>query len=417
MQGDRTEHSGCLIRNGSMQQHGEADGACYGPHAGCELPSIMSPEELSRRPRHTADPIAENRAMIDLAQAMAGSPEIILHGVADAALTLCAAHSAGLSLLEKQAFRWRAIVGQWAHYLGDSAPRDFSPCGMVFDSNAPLLFSHPERDFPCLGGMSPTMDEGLSVPFYADGKAVGTMWVMSHDESCRFDAEHLRIMTSLSAFAAAAYWILHSRDAPALLLREMSHRIKNLLAITGALVTLSARSATTPRNMALAVEERLGALVRAHDLTWRHLTDTDQPSRETTLHELTSTIVAPFGDHGTTGHERLVLTGEDVAIGSRGIANVALVLHELTTNAAKYGALTSPEGEIHVACARDGNECLLTWTERGGPPLEGAPCQHGFGDSLIDGIVQEGFGGRVSRDWRREGLIIRLSVPANAFAD
>jgi len=84
-------------------------------------------------------------------------------------------------------------------------PRDFGPCGTVLDRNVALLFSHPERDFPYFGEVTPLLDEGLLIPFCIKGEAIGTIWVVSHDETCRFDAEDLRVMTNLGTFAAAAY--------------------------------------------------------------------------------------------------------------------------------------------------------------------------------------------------------------------
>ena len=173
------------------------------------LVSAVSTAELNRRPSRPPDYRAENQALVALAQQMAASPDGILQKLADTALTLCRAHSAGLSLLEdgdqKRRFHWRAIAGKWASHVGGGTPREFGPCGTVLDRNTALLFSHPERDFPYFGEVTPLLEEGLLIPFYVDGEAVGTIWVVAHDESCRFDAEDLRVMTNLGTFAAAAY--------------------------------------------------------------------------------------------------------------------------------------------------------------------------------------------------------------------
>lgn len=137
--------------------------------------------------------------------------------LAETALVICRAHSAGLSLLEegdqRSNFHWRAIAGAWAPHLGGGTPRDFGPCGTVLDRNTALLFSRPERDFPYFGEVRPLLDEGLLIPFYIKGEAVGTIWVVAHDDSCRFDAEDLRVMTNLGTFAAAAYQNLLSLNA------------------------------------------------------------------------------------------------------------------------------------------------------------------------------------------------------------
>jgi GAF domain-containing protein len=176
--------------------------------------SMVSTAELTRRPSRNPNHAAENRALVALAQQMATAPDTILQKLAETALTLCCAHSAGFSLLEdedqKTKFHWRAIKGRWAGHVGGGTPRDFGPCGTVLDCNTALLCQRPERDFPYLGEVAPLLDEGLLIPFHVDGEAVGTIWIISHDESRRFDSEDLRVMTNLGTFAAAAYQTLLS---------------------------------------------------------------------------------------------------------------------------------------------------------------------------------------------------------------
>jgi PAS domain S-box-containing protein len=178
------------------------------------LRSMLSTDDLRRRPSRPPDHAAENKALIALAQEMATSPEGILQRLADTALSLCRAHSAGVSLLEdddqKCNFHWRAIAGQWTPHLNGGTPRNFGPCGTVLDQNAAMICSHPELDFPYLSLIKPVLDEGLLIPFYVRGEAVGTIWIVSHDPSRRFDAEDLRIMTDLGTFASAAYQTLLS---------------------------------------------------------------------------------------------------------------------------------------------------------------------------------------------------------------
>src|SRR5688572_9681128 len=163
---------------------------------------MRSAAELSGRPSRRADYATENRALIALATEMAAAPDGILQKLVDTALVLCRAQSAGLSLLEegdqKRNFHWRAVAGRWASHVGGGTPRDFGPCGTVLDRNVPLLFSHPERDFPYFGEVTPLLEEGLLIPFYINGEAVGTIWVVAHDDTCRFDAEDLRVMTNLA---------------------------------------------------------------------------------------------------------------------------------------------------------------------------------------------------------------------------
>jgi two-component sensor histidine kinase len=178
-----------------------------------DLESVLLTIELARRPPRTPDYPAENKAMVGLAQELY-SPGDILQRLVKAAVSLCNAHSAGISLLHEdgQNFYWRTVTGRWATYVGGTLPRALSPCGTVLDRNAPQLFSHPERHFPCLVSMLPTIEEGLLIPFYVAGKAVGTIWIIAHDASRSFDAEDLRVMSNLSQFASAAYQMLGARE-------------------------------------------------------------------------------------------------------------------------------------------------------------------------------------------------------------
>jgi PAS domain S-box-containing protein len=151
---------------------------------------------------------------VALAIALADSPRTILHTLAEKALEVLQADSAGLSLLtqDEQRFYWAAIAGAWQPHLGGGTPRDFGPCGDVLDRNVPMLFTHWERRYPYLCPATPLAEEGLLVPFYVHGKAVGTIWAIAHTEHRKFDAEDLRLLESLGQFASAAYQALASID-------------------------------------------------------------------------------------------------------------------------------------------------------------------------------------------------------------
>ena len=176
------------------------------------LVSVRPTVELSRRTSRPPDHAAENKALVALAQTVADAPALILQELTDTALGLCHAHSAGVSLLEdwdnRENFHWPAVSGVWASLCGGGMPRDFGPCGTVLDRDMPLLFSHPERDFPYFSKANPLIEEALLVPFYIDGEARGTVWLAFHDTSRRFDAEDLRVLTSLAKFAGFAYWTI-----------------------------------------------------------------------------------------------------------------------------------------------------------------------------------------------------------------
>src|SRR5262245_49085516 len=178
------------------------------------LESILCTEELNARPTRPRDYETENRALASLAQALAESPRAILQTLADTILEVFQAGSAGLSLLTKgdggKRFYWPAIAGQWKLHVGGGTPRGFGPCGDVLDRNVPLLFRHFERRYPYLLPVTPPAVECLLVPFYVEGKAVGTIWAITHNERRTFDLEDLRQLVSLATFASSAYQVTES---------------------------------------------------------------------------------------------------------------------------------------------------------------------------------------------------------------
>src|SRR5215472_1301995 len=176
------------------------------------LESILCTGALLDRPSRPPDHEKENAALAALVSALANSPHTILQTLADKVLEVLGAGSAGLSLLTKdnKRFYWAAIAGAWQPHLGGGTPRDFGPCGDVLDRNAPMLFTHWERRYPYLRAAMPFADEGLLVPFYVNGRAVGTIWAISHNNLRRFDAEDMRLLESMGRFASAAYRTVES---------------------------------------------------------------------------------------------------------------------------------------------------------------------------------------------------------------
>ena len=185
-----------------------------------------------------------------------------------------------------------------------------------------------------------------------------------------------------------------------LLLREMDHRIKNLFTLAGGLVTLSARQAADPAQLADVVRERLASLARAHSLTAGR-----GEVGATTLHTLIAAILSPY--EGGAG--RVAIEGPDVALCGEAVTGLAMVLHELATNAAKYGALSADAGHIKVISIQHGDRFELIWTERGGPAVI-PDVEEGFGSKLIGATVKGQLSGEIAREWRRDGLVVRISV-------
>ncbi|MGK9171579.1 PAS domain S-box protein [Inquilinus limosus] len=197
-----------------------------------------------------------------------------------------------------------------------------------------------------------------------------------------------------------------AQERQAMLLREMNHRVKNLFALASAVVNLSARSSTRADQLVEAVQGRLRALSRAHELTLADIRRA-KPDTPTSLHALIRTIVSPYEDWA--GH-RVLLAGPDVTVEGHAVTGLALVFHELATNAAKYGALSDPDGRVEINLGTEADQLDLDWLERGGPPIEATPRADGFGARLVDGTIKGQLRGTLVRHWHRHGLEVRIAV-------
>jgi two-component sensor histidine kinase len=201
-----------------------------------------------------------------------------------------------------------------------------------------------------------------------------------------------------------------AQERQRLLLREMDHRVKNVLAVFDGLISLSARSARTPQQMAKSLRGRLHALRRAKDLVRPEIVGQERaPGERTTVDVLVRTILLPYAE-GTSG-ERIVVSGPEVPVGAKAVTSLALALHESATNAAKYGALSQPNGALRVNWSARGNHLHLEWEETGGPVILGPPQALGFGSVLAGRSITDQLGGRLEYDWQPSGLRLTMLVP------
>ena len=207
----------------------------------------------------------------------------------------------------------------------------------------------------------------------------------------------------------------HKRDAEArdLLSRELSHRIKNLFAIVSSLLTLSARGNEGVQAFAKTVRGRIEALGRAHDYARPNEWD-GGVEHSRTLQSLLALLLAPYRNEAGAA-ERVRVHGTDPLVGPTAATALALAIHEFATNALKYGALSTSDGSIDIGCRED-DELEIVWTERGGPPVAGAPERQGFGSTLARRTVSSDLGGRIETEWAQEGLVLRLRLPLERLA-
>lgn len=184
--------------------------------------------ELDERPQRLPNHKKNDRALGVLAAEMAKNPRNMLQKLVEIAVDLCEADTAGISLLDGDVFRWEAVAGVFASYRGGTMPRDESPCGVCIDRDATQLMHLADRCFPALRAR-PRFVEALLIPFHDHGRAIGTVWVVSHTLERKFDKEDERIVRTLAQFASAGWQLLKSLEAS-----EVANRRKDdFLAMLG----------------------------------------------------------------------------------------------------------------------------------------------------------------------------------------
>ena len=195
--------------------------------------------------------------------------------------------------------------------------------------------------------------------------------------------------------------------------RELSHRIKNIFAVIAGLIEMTARTHREQKPLLKELVDRVIALGRAHNFARPHseLSQPRLPNSE--LHGLLVELMAPYQ---SADGLRVTIHSDEIKLDDRGATPIALVFHELATNAAKYGALSSDEGTVAIEATVEGERIIIRWTERGGPPVEREPEHVGFGSRLVALSAERQLNGEIVRTWAVDGLEVSLKVPsANLF--
>jgi PAS domain S-box-containing protein len=198
-----------------------------------------------------------------------------------------------------------------------------------------------------------------------------------------------------------------AEDHAQFLMHELSHRSKNLLAVIQSIARRTARTAATMEEFESRFGQRLQGLAASHDVlvlnTWQGAP----------LADLVRKHLEPFVDVQSS---RVELAGPDIIVGAEAAQAIGLAIHELTTNAIKYGALSLPTGKVKVSWALDGDadtphQLLLNWIEQGGPPVV-PPSHKGFGHVVFDDMIERSLNAKVAVEFAASGLNWRVSIPA-----
>ncbi|MFC5417982.1 sensor histidine kinase [Bosea eneae] len=377
-------------------------------------------DELFRRPAASADYLKEKQDIQDLALRLGEAPAEVLPRFVELAMRRTGGVSAGLSIFEPDpapgVFRWRHLIGELARFDDATTPRLDSPCGVTLDRARPVLMQHVERVYDWVAKAGITVPEVLLVPlFVGANEPIGTLWIVARTKG-HFHGGHARIATDLASFVATALRVQRTEqqlqaalERSETLAHEMSHRVKNLFALVNTMIRFGARSATSKDDFAQSLSGRLLALASAHQLV---LSGEATASPAELAHIIGSVIEA----HQSEGGLRFALNGSAVSIRPQSISGVALVVNELVTNALKYGALASDEGTVVISWTTDENRLLMRWEERGGAAVEAPPERIGFGSRLLDSTIVRQFGGTLTYDWRREGVLVSIALPLSAVS-
>jgi two-component sensor histidine kinase len=197
-----------------------------------------------------------------------------------------------------------------------------------------------------------------------------------------------------------------AEESHELLAGEMSHRVKNLLAIASGLTLITSRSSASIEDMTKQLTNRLTALGRAHDLV-RPL-----PSGQgdaALLGDIFTVLLAPYDDDGAFAG-RIRVAVPRLGVGQAAATGLALVVHELATNALKYGALSVSEGTLDVSGTMVGDDVEIRWTERGGPEVSAPEGPGGYGSKLLRRTLAGHLGGALEHVWSMEGLLVTLRI-------
>ena len=368
---------------------------------------------LSARIAGPTDSVREKLAMGDIARQMANSPSQVLPRLVDLAMELCGAVAGGISIYEKtgEVFRWHHLRGTLENFTGATTPRDYSPCGITLDHRRPVLVQKPERVYSWLVDAGVSLPECLLVPLYVgEAEPLGTLWIVS-EEMEHFNKSHASTMQELADFTGLVMQTLQAEDRlraaleeQETLTHEMEHRVKNVFAIVDGMIRLSARQSDTKEELADAISGRLHALASASALVQRAVNRDGRLCHVSNLAELISAVLKPYAPASA------MLKGPLVHMGEHTTNSVAMVFHELATNAAKYGAFSTEAGVVRVEWSINDTLLELAWNEAGGPGITCEPACCGFGTHLVLKTITRQ-GGRIANTWHRDGLQVKIELP------
>jgi two-component sensor histidine kinase len=195
-----------------------------------------------------------------------------------------------------------------------------------------------------------------------------------------------------------------AEETQQVLTQELSHRIKNILSVVQSIATQTLRTASSTEEARKVLEARLNSLARAQDIV------TQDRYAETEVRTLVDAALAPYQDAA----ERISMDGSRIKLPAQQALGLSLALHELATNAAKYGSLSNDAGTVSISWDFVDDAFVFDWLEIGAPPVT-SPARRGFGSRLIEQVVPSYFNGKGRIDFQSEGIRFRLVGAASGI--
>ena len=258
-----------------------------------------------------------------------------------------------------------------------------------------------------------------SVPIMAgDGSVLGTFAIYYREprQPSELDREIIQAIALTSSIAVERMRLeqmrVRAEEAKALVLEELQHRVKNAFALAQSLINLNVPAALSAQDLAQKVNGKLRAIAAAQDLIIAR-DEKGRSSEMTGIRTLLATILGPLG-YGDT-EDRITLSGDDQTVDAQSLSGLAMIFHELATNATKYGGLKQPEGKVAIAWTTRPDGLVLEWTETGGP-IAVPPQSTSFGTRLVASTIRQ-MGAEMETDWRETGLNVAITMPSGSFAN
>ena len=252
----------------------------------------------------------------------------------------------------------------------------------------------------------------LGVPVHApDGETLGSFCAIDTRPRDWTEGD-LEALADIAAFLEDVIALREAARGRQILVMELNHRVKNIFSMVGGMIGLSSRTASTAADLASSLRSRLVALSKAHDLVLPAGLEGQRAAA--TLQTIVTTLIEP---HQKNESSQFVIEGPAIHLGGSGTTNLALALHEMATNAAKYGALGDPEGTLRVCWTVEDETLTLTWTEETASSAPDEDLEEGFGSTLIDTVVRGSLGGDVRLERRSNGYVYTLRLPMASLTE